>query len=213
MIISNIDRNFNVLYFLLALVSFFVVQSTSVAAQYSMEIYILYPNLLVYKSTCFSSQADFICRLPFACSDEIPLGPYFARAVTKLSGVELSNSGGWVSMFSCSCGDGVIDAGEQCDLPNWGTCQPYESCDFCQCHDFRNETGSGSVGEGGGEGGTGPGGCNIYDYCTEAPCIFGNTGYSNCYVQGPPDYQDFVKNNVCPDPFAVAHTFRTCPSG
>jgi len=91
------------------------------------------------------------------------------------------------------CGNGVIEATEECDLPDWGTCQPYENCNAtCQCHDFRNETR----------------GCNYYDMCSASPC----TWWTDCYVNTTDDdYKQFILTQMCNDAVVVPHAMKTCP--
>jgi hypothetical protein len=83
-------------------------------------------------------------------------------------------------------------------------CPAYAYCDITgsktgvkyTCYDFRKDTG----------------GCLIFDNCA-GQCIFDKTATNaNCYVEGDKEYQDYVKNYVCPDATKIPHMMRTCPA-
>ncbi|MEM5777332.1 MAG: hypothetical protein QXJ06_02685 [Candidatus Aenigmatarchaeota archaeon] len=43
------------------------------------------------------------------------------------------------------------------------------------------------------------------------PCIFSGTAQdANCYVNGDKEYQNYVRDEICPDKTKMPHVMRTC---
>ena len=97
------------------------------------------------------------------------------------------SNGKWIEA-DCSS-DNDCPAYAYCDISGSKTGVPYT------CYDFRKDTS----------------GCLIFDNCY-GQCIFSKTdSNANCYVEGDEEYQEYVKNYVCPDETKIPHAMRTCP--